>query len=71
MMSIATDEAVQMLQAGWQVRYCKATDSIEWRSPDGFGCSEWQSVSLDSPPEGAVWLARKRKQIIERPRVAV
>jgi hypothetical protein len=69
MLSIGTDEAVQMLQAGWTVRYCAALDAIEWRSPDGMSGSELHSESLDKPPLAAVRMARRAGQISDRARV--
>lgn len=67
-MTIATDQAVQMLQAGWTVRY-RESDEIEWRSPDGMSGSEWRSQSLDDPPMEAVKCAEHRGDIVDRPRV--
>lgn len=68
-MSINTDNAVQMLQAGWNVAYCAASDSIIWTAPDGFKSHEWLSNSLDRPPGVAVLYAKKRGHIKDRPRV--
>jgi len=68
--SIATDDAVHMLESGWTVRYCPATDSIEWRSPDGISGSGFHSQSLDSPPIAALAMARQAGQLRDRPRVA-
>jgi len=69
MLSTRTDEAVQMLQAGWTVRYAKVRDVIEWRSPRGISGSDYISESLDSPPDAAVHDARYAGDIVERPRV--
>lgn len=74
MMTIATDEAVQMLQAGWTVKYHSSpveefNDKIRWRSPDGLSGSGFHSDSLDDPPKEAVALARRRGDIVDRPRV--
>lgn len=68
MLSIAVDDAVQMLAAGWTVRYCEAMDAIEWRSPDGMSGSCDHSTSLDCPPITAVNYALKRGDIVYRPR---
>lgn len=68
MMSVATDEAVQMLQAGWTVRYCALSDSIEWRAPDGLSSHEWHGNSLDNPPGVAVLYAKRKGHIVDRPR---
>ncbi len=53
-MTIATDDAVQMLMAGWQVEYCELKDYIKWKSPSGISCVDWHSSSLDRPPKDAV-----------------
>ncbi len=68
MLSVAVDEAVQMLQAGWTVRYNQHADVIEWFSPGGQHDHIWWSESLDSPPRSAIQLARKAGHIKERPR---
>ncbi len=68
MLSIAQDDAVQMLQAGWTVRYFEAEDCIQWRSPDGCSGSDYLSESLDRPPIPAVQRAKKEGHIIHRPR---
>lgn len=69
-MTTATDDAVQMLQNGWTVRYKEDTDDIEWRSPEGISGCDYHSDSLDSPPPVAVDRALSNGQIIPRPRVA-
>ena len=69
MLSIATDEAVQMLEAGWTARYCAATDAIEWRSPNGMSGHANHCESLDCPPEMAVEEARRLGHIKDRCRV--
>lgn len=69
MLSIATDEALQMLGAGWTVKRWALYDTIEWRSPDGISGTDFQSESLDCPPLEAVEYARKRGDIVDRPRV--
>lgn len=53
-LTIRQHEALQMLNAGWTVRYSEAMDDIEWRSPRGISGSEFHSSSLDKPPEAAV-----------------
>ncbi len=68
-MTTATDDAVQMLQAGWTVRYLEGYDAIEWRSPDGISGSEFRSESLDNPPLQAVQRARDHGHIQIRYRV--
>jgi hypothetical protein len=70
MMTISTCEAVQMLEAGWTVKYCKAMDSIEWRSPDGMSGYSFHSESLDRPPELAVEEARRRGDVKDIHRTA-
>lgn len=67
MLSIATDEAVQMLEAGWRVEYYPPLDAIIWHSPGGDG--HGYSRSLDDPPETAVNEARRRGDVGDRPRV--
>lgn len=69
--SIATDEALQMLAAGWTVRYMKATDDIEWRSPSGISRDTYRSESLDRPPLEAIETARIRGDIQDRLREAL
>lgn len=68
MLSIATDESVQMLQSGWTVRYWDLYDTIQWRSPDGVSGTDYCSESMDKPPAAAVIHARNRGDIIDRPR---
>lgn len=70
-MTIATDEAVQMLEAGWTVRYIASCDVIRWRSPDGFSTDSYVSTSLDKPPVQAVKLARKKGHIVDRMRASM
>lgn len=67
-MTIATDEAVQMLMAGWRVEYYAPLDAIIWHAPDGRS-GHGHSESLDSPPIMAVEEARRRGDIVDRPRV--
>lgn len=67
-MTYGTDEALQLLAAGWTVRYCEAFDSVEWRSPDGISGSGYHSSSLDQPPPAVLVKARRAGQIIDRPR---
>jgi len=72
MLSIATDEAVQMLEAGWTVRYYAPLDTIEWKAPACLGgWVEHGCDSLDHPPEMAVAEARRLGHITERPRTPV
>lgn len=66
--TIRTREAIQMLQAGWTVRYRVDGDYIEWRSPDGIFGDPWCSESLDSPPVVCIELARSLGQIVDSPR---
>jgi len=68
MLSIATDEAVQMLEAGWIVRIIRNLDVIEWRSPRAISGSAYHSLSLDRPPVAAVEDARKHGEIQDHPR---
>lgn len=70
-MSVATDDAVQMLEAGWTVRIIKSSDDIEWRSPEGISSSEYRSESLDRPPFAAVEKAKELGQLVPRDRVPV
>lgn len=67
-MTISTDEAVQMLQAGWTVRYFAKGDCIEWRSPSGLSGSDYLSESLDRPPKVAVQRAIERGELVPRDR---
>lgn len=69
MMTINTDTALQMLQAGWTVRYFERTDQIEWRSPCGRSGHDFYSNSLDNPPDAAVAMAKQQGDIVYRPRV--
>ena len=69
MISIATDEAVQMLEAGWTVHYSKGFDAIMWRTPWGVAGPEYLSDSLDNPPKAALRDARQAGHIIHRPRI--
>ena len=66
MISIATDEAVQMISNGWGVRYNEDRDQIEWQSSAGAG--PWYSESLDDPPLAAVAHARDIGDVEDRPR---
>lgn len=62
-LTIRHHEALQMLNAGWTVRYSEAMDDIEWRSPRGIGGSNYHSNSLDQPPFAAVEDAMAHKDI--------
>ncbi len=68
-LSIATDEAIQMIEKGWTVRYLPTGDEIEWRSPRGISGSDYRSCSLDCPPLAAVEDARRHNDIVDRSRV--
>lgn len=70
-MTVATDDAVQMLQAGWTVKYREQGDCIEWRSPGGLSGSAYRSESLDRPPKAAVELAINRGDLVPRDRTPV
>jgi hypothetical protein len=63
MLSLSVREALQMLDAGWTVRYDPGLDAVHWRSPDGMAgaCSQ----SLDDPPDVLVRLALDRGDIHE------
>lgn len=74
MLTIATDDALQLLAAGWTVRRVECSqrfkgDAIEWRDPNG--CSGWDYHAewLDKPPPEVVRIGRERGDIIDRPRV--
>lgn len=71
MMTIACDEAVQMLEAGWTVHYVSSQDAICWRSPEGISCDGFYSSSLDDPPRGAVEVARKKGHVVDRMRASL
>lgn len=51
--SIATDEAAQMLKAGWTIEHHGPIDKIFWRRPDGVSGSDYMSDDL-YPPAHAV-----------------
>lgn len=68
MLSIATDEAIQMLENGWVVYRDRALDAVGWRSPRGLSGSDYVSESLDVPPITAVRDARLHGEIEDRPR---
>lgn len=68
MLSISTDQALQMIQAGWIVEYSPRLDAIRWESPEGISGDDMISESLDDPPPAAVRRAKSRGQIIDRPR---
>lgn len=70
MISIATDDALQMLDAGWTVRHVESEDVIEWRSPGGLSGSEFRSESLDRPPFAAVRMAKSLGHVVHRERMA-
>jgi hypothetical protein len=70
-MSVGTDDAVQMLEAGWTVRRIEFSDDIEWRSPEGISGSDFRSESLDRPPLAAVEKAKVLGQLVPRDRVPV
>lgn len=65
-MTTATDDAVQMLQAGWTVRYIEGDDCIEWSDPKGFSEPSYRSESLDKPPALAVQRAAANGDIVTR-----
>jgi hypothetical protein len=44
--------ALALLENGWTVR--AVNGQIEWRSPRGISGSEYNSISLDEPPNGAI-----------------
>ena len=68
-MTVATDDAAQMLEAGWTVRRIESSDDIEWRSPEGISGSDFRSKSLDRPPLAAVKRAKELGQLVPRDRV--
>jgi len=68
MISISTDEALQLLANGWTVRAISNRNKIEWRSPQGLSEADYQSESLDCPPQAVLTVARQLNQIVDYPR---
>lgn len=66
--SYKTDEALQMLVAGWKVRFTTDLEFIQWRSPDGVSGDSWKSESLDNAPWPALEYALKIGHVIHRDR---